>query len=316
MTTDGLDLDDLTTAALADLDAAPPADLTPSQQARADALLASLVADPTASEVPDLAPVVPMTTPVPARRRRLRRLVVSAGAVAATTVGLLVLQNVTAGDTAYASWTAKPASVTTADERQIGEVCRGYLQGSFSAQDEQLSRDAGVPEAEIPRRADLDAATVAVAERRGGWSFALLVGPNAFEATCMLQRPGLLSRLAGEKYASAGGMLGRSTAPAPDAEAITITQSGAMSADGAAHVEVSGLVGAEVSAVVFTTPVGQVTASVQGGHFAAWWPSATSDFAGQDGSVITGRTVELYLRDGRVLRDLPVRTFEHYDVQN
>jgi hypothetical protein len=312
MTHDDLDL--LTETALHDLDAAPDTDLTPAQSERMDLTLERIVGGPAAAgDAPGApaatlpaatAPVVPTApTPLPTRRRpgRARRVLLGVGAVAASTVGLLVLQNVTAGDTAYATWTAQPSAVTSAEDQEIGEACRAYLGDMFRSSMWDQNATAGVPESDIPQASDLANATVTVAEQRGDWRFALLTGPSGFEGTCMLQRLGLLSRVFGQDYGTATGMVTLNTAPAPAADTVSVTNLASMTSDVGSYVELSGQAGDQVRAISIDSPKGPVEATVNGGHFAAWWPADAPDPGGArvEVSPETGPwTLTLTLADG------------------
>ena len=134
--------DTVITAALRDLDPAPKTALTEAERGRADATFARIVATP--SDEPD-----------PARadrpRRRRSRLLVPAGSGRRgrfAVPGLLL-----GGGTAFASWTPTPEPLP-ADVAAAATTCRAALG--------------------IPDRGE----RVAIAERRGGWTYVLLDGPG------------------------------------------------------------------------------------------------------------------------------------------
>jgi hypothetical protein len=223
--------------ALRDLDPAPATTLTQAELDHADAAFARIVATPSDDPVP----LEPGQT-----QRRRTRLLVTVGLVGAAGVAVPAL--LLGGGTAYGSWSPTPRPLTDATAVEAASTCRAVL---------------GVPD-----RGE----RVAVAERRGGWTYVLLAGPGS-ETVCLMP-----DDLVG-KNGTAGGDIFGSYDPdlptprplAPDAIDETTSQEG--STDEGWFTRVEGYVGSDVTGVSVHTSSGlEIEASVAANRFAAWWP--------------------------------------------
>ncbi|MFL6159509.1 MAG: hypothetical protein ACJ72D_25780 [Marmoricola sp.] len=227
--------DSVITAALGHLDPAPETDLSDVERSRAGAAFARIVATPGGE-------------PVPARPRRFRRrLLVTTGlTVAAAAVGSALL----GGGTAFGSWTPEPRPLAPQVAASAATTCRTALG--------------------VPNRGE----QIAVAERRGGWTYVLLAGPRT-EVVCLMPQD-----LVGQDHPDRGLFFGSydtdAAAPpvlAPDAVDETTSTEG--TTDEGWFVATEGYVGSDVSGVTVHTSSGlDVEASVVGNRFAAWWPAS------------------------------------------
>ena len=239
----------LTTAALRDLDPAPTTALTDAEHARADATFARIVASPSRDQAP-------AGSVRPRRRRRLVLVGLLGTAVAAVPALLL------GGGSAFASWTPKPEPLTSAAVSEAATTCRAAL--------------------EVPDRGE----RVVIAERRGGWTYVLLAGPQA-QGTCLMPDD-LVGRQDPADHTDEGFFGGYDTdptevpTPARDRVVETESMAGSVPSPGLwpfSHDEgwfssVQGYVGSDVTGVTVHTPAGpDIEASVAHGRFAAWWPS-------------------------------------------
>jgi hypothetical protein len=228
---------DTVTAALRDLDPAPSTELTQAELYQADATFARIVATPCDEPVPEL-----QGRP---HRRRSRLLVAAglAGVVGVATPALLL-----DGGSAYGSWTPTPVPLTDVAAARAATTCRAGL--------------------DVPDRGE----RVAVAERRGGWTYILLAGPRA-ELICLMP-----DDLVGQDLTDRGGFFGAGTdAAAPptlDPDRIDEYISAQGDTDEGWFLWVAGYVGSDVTGVTVHTSSGlDIEASVTGNRFAAWWPS-------------------------------------------
>lgn len=240
----------MTTAALRDLDPAPTTVLTDAERERADAAFARILATPSTDRVPEKSE---------RPQRRLTRLLVPVGLVGAAGVAVPAL--LLGGGSAFASWTPTPEPLTGVAVAQAATACRAAL-----AVTDQGER-------------------VVIAERRGGWTYVLLAGPDS-EATCLMPE-GLVDQEDPAADAREGFMGSYTSDPS---EAPTLARSGIIGYGAAGSVTTDGLwgfgddkewitnvdgyVGSDVTGVTVHTPIGtDVEASVANGRFAAWWPS-------------------------------------------
>lgn len=228
----------LITSALQDLDPAPETVLSEAERERADATFSRIVATPVDT-------AVPVGSGRPHRRRN--GLLVALGLMGAAGVAVPVLLG---GGSAYASWTATPVPLTGAAATAAGTTCRNAFEAA----------DGGE--------------RVVIAERRGEWTFVLLVGPQS-EAVCLMPDDPEGSGVPGEDgfFGSYGGSdLGAAPTPAAD----DLVENGSMSSDTDEgwFIWVEGFVGSDVIGVTVHTSTGlDVEASLAGNRFAAWWPS-------------------------------------------
>lgn len=245
------------TAALRDLDPAPETDLSGAERARADATFARILATSGEDPVPG--------EPAGPRRRRRRMLapVGLAGAAAAVPAMLL------AGGSAFASWTPTPEPLAAEAASSAASTCRARMHVSDQA------------------------ARVLVAERRGGWTYVLISGPEE-EAACLMPND-LVGQDPSDGDADMFGHGGvkdwEDSTPARDRIDETSSGSGS-TAQGWFTTGwfnyAEGYVGSKVTGVTVHTSSGHdVEASVDGGRFAAWWPGVQQSSDNPDGETWT-----------------------------
>ena len=190
------------------------------------------------------------------------------------------------GGTAYASWSARPTLLASAEREALAGGCRDYLAESADGRH-------GSPTARQIQESGL-----VLADTRGDWSYVLLSGAEGLEASCLIERP--RGRLGPPISSAAGsyGFVGRAT-PASD----EIAGSGlmVMSTDEGSYWSTDGWVGADVRSVRIVTGGGaEIEATVTGDRFAAWWP----DRLGLDSSPAEDPLADVRyvvtLRDGTV----------------
>jgi hypothetical protein len=230
---------DTVTAALRDLDPAPSTELTQAELDRADAAFARIVATPCDEPVP-------MMQGRPQRRRS--RLLAAAGLAGAVGVATPVL--LLGGGSAYGSWTPTPVPLTEVVAAGAATTCRAAL--------------------DVPDRGE----RVAVAERRGGWTYVLLAGPRT-EAICLMPDD-LLGQDPTDRREFFGSYDTDAAAPpALDPDRIDENTSMQGSTDEGWFLWVEGYVGSDVTGVTVHASSGlDIEASVSGNRFAAWWPSS------------------------------------------
>jgi hypothetical protein len=229
---------DTVTAALRDLDPAPSTELTQAEVDRADAAFARIVAKPCDEPSPG----------VLGRPRRSRsRLLVAAGLAGAVGVGTPVL--LLGGGSAYGSWTPTPVPLTDAVATEAAATCRAAL--------------------DVPDRGE----RVAVAERRGVWTYVLLTGPQA-EAICLMPEE-LVGQDPSDRREFFGSYETDPVAPPTlDPDRIDEYTNMQGNTDEGWFLWVEGYVGSDVTGVTLHTSSGlDIEASVSGNRFAAWWPS-------------------------------------------
>lgn len=235
----------LITEALRDLDPGGPSDLSAAERERAEAAFNRIIATPTDERV-QAEPARP-----PRRRRRLLVPLALAGAAA---IAIPVLWP--GGEGAYATWTPTPTPLSGEAAAAAADTCRALT--------------PQVPGKRSNDTSPVSLLRVAVAERRGGWTYVLLTGPRT-EAVCLMP-----DDLIGHDSADGFGSFD-SDAPAPPALASdriveTTFQDGATDEGWFSMVE--GFVGSDVTAVTVHTSSGlDIQVSVGGNRFAAWWPS-------------------------------------------
>lgn len=255
--------DTVITAALSHLDPAARTDLTAAERERADAAFARIVAAPVdahASRQPDR----------PHRSRR--RLLVTLGL--AGTAGVAVPGLLLGGGSAYGSWTPTPAPLTGVVAAAAATTCRDAL--------------------DVPDRGE----HVAVAERRGEWTYVLLDGPGT-EAACLMPDD-LVGQDATARHDFFGSYDTDAVAPpSVDPDHIDQTSSTEGSTEEGWVTWVEGYVGSDVTGVTVHTASGpDLEASIAGNRFAAWWPTSppSSDHPAETWSYT------VHLADGSVRR--------------
>ena len=271
-------VDSMTNAVLRHLDPAPATVLTDEELERADATLARILATPRHDHVPEGSD--------PPRWRRSRLLVPVGLVVAAGAAAPALLLG---GGSAFASWTPKPEPLTAPAVSQAATTCRAAL--------------------EVPDHGE----GVVIAERRGGWTYVLIAGPQA-EGTCLMPDD-LVGRKDPADHTEEGFFGGSTTdpveAPALARDRIVETENMAGSVPTAGRwpfsndqgwfSSVQGYVGSDVTGVTVHTPVGaDVQASVANGRFAAWWPSDPP--SSEHPEVMEAWTYTVTLADGSTRR--------------
>ena len=260
---------DLTAAALRDLDPARTSVLTAEELERADATFARILATPSQEEAS-----------AASDRPRRRRLLVSLGLVGAA--GAAVPAFLLSSGSAFASWTPKPTPLTAAAASEAASTCRAALA--------EPDRGEGV----------------VVAERRGGWTYVLLAGPDT-EAFCLMPDD-LVGRQEPVDHREEGFFGGYDTdsvePPRMARDQIDETESMTGSVPTAGFWPfrrdegwfgtVQGYVGSDVTGVTVHPPVGaDVEASVGQGRFAAWWPTGKPSSENPDAMAAWSYTVTL-----------------------
>ena len=232
--------DTKTTVALRGLDPAPKTALTEAQRERADATLARILATPSHD---------PVTAKPDRPGRRRSRLLVPlglAGAAGAAIPALLL------GGSAYGTWTATPEPLTAAEATAAAATCRAALE---------------VPDPNT---------RVLIAERRGEWTHVLLADPTG-EGACLMPNDLVGQDVPADRGAFFGTYdpaMDPADAPTPARDRIVEFVSMEGSTDEGWFSWTQGYVGSDVTGVTVHTSSGpDVEASVEGGRFAAWWPS-------------------------------------------
>lgn len=236
-----------------------------------------LLARITAHDTQAAEPAVSAAEPVAPRTRVNRRRVGFALAVTAAAAAVAVAApGVLGGPAPAAAWTPAPSPLTAAETKDAAEACVG---GFWDF---------------LPGRQGPEMKTY-VAERRGGWTLVYLATPDGLtEAVCMLRN--------GEP----AGLHGQ-TPGGPGAEPVTVDADGAFGSIGGvmgnadeSQRSSTGLVGADVVGLVLHTEAqGAVTATVNDGHYAAWWPDDPITEASENARTTPEFShVTLTLRDG------------------
>lgn len=227
--------DSLITAALRDLDPVSGCDLSEAERERADAMFAQIVASPVGGG----------GRAQPQRPRRRRRVLAAVALLGAAGVSIPAL--LLSGGTAYASWTPRPEPLGGDHAADAGTTCLSSLD----------ARDPGQ--------------RVALAERRGEWTFVLVTVDEAV-AVCLLPDQAVGQRVGGRDFFGTFTR-GDDLTPAPSAEGIIEGNAMSSSTSEGSFTWVTGYVGSEVAGVTVHTPSGPpIEASVVGNRFAAWWP--------------------------------------------
>jgi hypothetical protein len=166
---------------------------------------------------------------------------------------------------AFASWTAKPGSLTGAQVLPQARMCAGNGVGSDSWSG--------------------DSADVLLAEQRGLATLLIMRKTGGVVVECMSAGPGKDGQLASMSLADG-------TLPAPPAGTVDL-QTMSSSGDGDRQwSNIVGLVGPGVTAVDVHLDRGEVfSASVKNGWWAAWWP-------GPEGGEVDHLTVLVHTAKG------------------
>lgn len=277
-------------AALRRLDAGPVAPLDEVARVRAAAVLERTLV---VGRFPDERASSRRDSLLPRPRRTGARLAVLGAAAAAVAVGIGATQVLGGGTTAYAdSWEPVPVPATSADVAAAREAC--------ADSETSMAEDGGAP------------LEVQLAERRGD-----LVLLAMDDGTAQPQTLTCLAAVVpgkGARMVAAGGGGGLAAAPG------TVSDPGIFmrSTPGDELSAVDGVVGDGVRDVSVITDDGRtVRATVQNGHYAAWWPGlamrSTSEPypSGQSGGcagdcdgtrLVETFTLEVTLDDGTVVQ--------------
>lgn len=215
--------------------------------------------------------------PLGARRRRRTgtRLALVAASLAGLAVGASVLMP---GQSAYAGWSATPTPL-------VGDAAQQALQGCGQTAAAGADGSAGL------------------AEQRGRWVLAMVRGQDGAVTTCL--------RTTSDDGASIGQ--GALVPAAPDADSVTVLIDNGIFAHASSDPRVvngwfgppemegqhliTGVAGPEVTDVVLSTTAGEVTASLEDGLWAAWWPVPYPE-QGNEAGADDPTSATLTLRDG------------------
>lgn len=269
-------LDRATSEALHSLDPAADVDRNLVGMAQAQTTLARILA----TEPADLSVAQPFLAGMAPRHPRRW---VLAGAALMGAGALVVAPGMLGGEAAFASWSATPKTVPSAEATVAGEDCRTRY----------MNDPSGVADRKV-----VDTAAIVLVERRGDWTYVVLGGAGGFEATCLLRDNGPGQEVTGSGYV--GTLEAATLAP----NTVLTHGSNAQSDDDSSYREITGRVGSDVTSVVINTrQQGPVEATVHGGYFAAWWPGPP--IVGMQGPD-TEPTITLILKDGTARPDIPM----------
>jgi hypothetical protein len=251
--------DTLIAAALRHLDPGGAGQLTEAERERAETAFARIVATPREEPVP--------VEPDEPRRRRGRLLVplVLAGATAVAAPVLMI-----GGGTAYGTWTPTPIPLTGEAAAAAADTCRTALPGPSAG------ASASPTAAEGRGR-------IAVAERRGEWTYVLIEGPGRAQRVCLMPVDDIGKR---ERPRLFGGYYDTDVAdpPAVSPAGIAVNVSAEGQTDEGWFDWLEGFVGSDVVGVTVHTSSGlDIQASVVGNRFAAWWPGRVQSSSHPDG---------------------------------
>jgi hypothetical protein len=267
-------------SALGSLDAAPAA-MTAAERERAVVVLDRIVATPPSAGDSATAAVVP-------RRRISRRLVLIPAAAAVLAIGSIVIPGLGRDGEAFANWSATPTSVSAHDLDAVTAVCGEHLR--------RFVDDPTFP-------LDADAATLALAERRGDYVALLYRWDNPDVSIPCLARNPAGSTDVDDLHMAAGG----SDGPALKAPAGGFTEGAISEFGGTAKGSITdGAVGAGVVGVTIHAGDVTVEATVENGRYVAWWPGSafedTTPPSGEGGPEVI-LTYDLTLTDGTTIVD-------------
>ena len=242
-------LDDTTRQALLGLDPGA-AELDAAEVTRADATLARIL-------TADLK-VLPISGSVPPHPRRMRRVALLGAAAMVAAVAVVGTELLGGGSPAYASWTATPHQPTTSQQIAAATACRESLLASYA---DTPPRDPGGLTRNALRRA-----SAVLAEQRGDWTLVVLGDRGGLDASCVVQDD---NGSATDKSWEASGYR-ESLDPGP--RDIFVSSGGTGGSRNNLLSVLIGFVGTDVTGVTVHTAENDVTATVENGHVAAWWP--------------------------------------------
>lgn len=236
----------LITAVLRQLDRGGATELSDAERERAEMAFSRIVSTPHGDPIP--------VEPVMSHRRR-GRLLVSLGLAGAVGVAVPVL--LLGGGGAYATWTPTPTPLTGQAAAEAAETCKKSHQ----------ARPLGAP-VDVPTMAA--GGHLAMAERRGEWTYVLIEGPGRQEGVCLMRNDEI-----GKPGAEVGGHFTTDAAQPPTVapNRIAVNVAGEGQTEDGWFNSVEGFVGSDVTGVTVHTSSGfDIQASVVGNRFAAWWP--------------------------------------------
>lgn len=203
-------------------------------------------------------------SPSPRRGKVVLRVTTAAAAAATVVTGAIVIPSLTGGDEAFATWTGAPSAPSTGERTELADACRDWL-------------GDGSPE----YAADLAAADVVVAERRGDWSLVFLVGDDVFSAMCVTDDS---TPFLGDSI----GHVGRLGVPEPGPREVVVHSLGTGGVETGELSAAAGAVGADIVGLSYASAEhGTVIATVANGHFAFWLPGDELEFAPDHGAEVT-----------------------------
>ncbi|MFB9207798.1 hypothetical protein ACFFV7_41910 [Nonomuraea spiralis] len=251
--------------------AVTPADLDTGTDPKARALLARVMAaDPMGAPAPTISSPRVLTA---------RRLTVAGAGVAAGVAAALLLPGVFGGGSAMAAWTATPHTVSGDRAIDAQEKCLDNAQDTAKR---TTGRDLGF--------------RPVVTEGRGPWTLVYVNDGSSHlaEITCLLRDGDLVGA-----HGSAPGPGAQPLPPVPAGSARAVLGSVLSTSEESVRT-VTGRVGADVVGLELSTEAkGDVTATVTGGYFAAWWPDAPTTEERENASLRGGvKSVTAILQDG------------------
>jgi hypothetical protein len=186
--------------------------------------------------------------PVRRPQRWAPRIAIGTGLAAAATAAAVILPSSLGGDEAFATWTATPSGLTGSARTDASKGCRDNSKSGHPDVKNQLAT-----------------ASTAIAERRGEWTLVVLADNSGFAALCITDRSKHLFR---DQFRAIG-----TTALRPPVRGLTPVTLGMGSIGGHDLAVATGLAGADVRAVVYNSAThGAVSATVNAGQFALWFP--------------------------------------------
>lgn len=210
-------------------------------------------------------------------------------AAAAAMVGALILPGMFTPTPAYASWTPTPTPLPEPAARAASRACL-----------DSLAASAAKGSAPSHAKPDLRLETVrtVVAEQRGEFVFVALATGSGVEYSC------LAPAAHPDRVSSAGGGIPTMASPEPaplTPQQLTSGGAGLAGSPSGGFGYSQGRVGADVRRVTIHADGQRVEASVNDGHFAAWWPTKAATAEPMPDPIVT---FDVTLADGRVLTDV------------
>jgi hypothetical protein len=263
------------------LDAAvTPEDLDVASDTQAQALLRRI----TATAPTDIA-----SLPVRRTARRPRRRLVAAAAVGVGAV--IAAPSMLGGGSAAYAWVPVATPVTGAAAEAAEQDCFGGFWSFLPGQQGPALR-------------------VYVAEQRGSWTLVYASNRSGTsERVCLLHHD--------KPFGTIGADGDAHTAAEVPADAAHGSIGGVMSGKNSSMRSSTGIVGDDVERLVLHTRAqGPVTATINDGHYAAWWPDSPTTEAAENADTAPEFThVTLTLKDGST-RDMRVDEFTGIDLQS